>query len=222
MKKYLMTAAALALLTTTASASELITFYKGTYWQTWVVAADEFGNKMCGMHIEGKNFRFYVKWDVLAGMALQVWKSNWKFAANSVVPFEVKFHDNAKPDDDWSIAIEAGEVRSNSSSVFMAIRTEDQSSLLNAFAEADAGMITFPRPATNSLGYCAWRAAAGPRRSLCAASTFSSRRPRPRSRPRRPHDEPTSSRLRRLAPTRRTRAGSGATAAFKTAVDIAF
>ena len=144
MKKYLMTAAALALLTTTASASELITFYKGTYWQTWVVAANESGNKMCGMHIEGKNFRFYVKWDVLAGMALQVWKSNWKFAANSVVPFEVKFHDNAKPDDDWSIAIEAGEVRSNSSSVFMAIRTEDQSSLLNAFAEADAGMISFP------------------------------------------------------------------------------
>jgi hypothetical protein len=98
----LLTAAALALLTTTALAakpSKQFTIYKGTYWETFGIASNDDGVPMCGMGTAGENNRFYVKWTPTNGTMVQVWKSNLRLAAGTEVPLKLEFFANDRPGD---------------------------------------------------------------------------------------------------------------------------
>jgi hypothetical protein len=95
------TAAAVALPTTAAHAakpSQLYTFYKGIYWETFGMVRNDEGIPMCGMQTAGDNNRFYIKWTPTDGMMVQVWKSNWRLAEGTKVSFGLEFFDDAKPD----------------------------------------------------------------------------------------------------------------------------
>jgi hypothetical protein len=113
MKNFLLTAAALALLSTTAqAASKPYTFYQGTYWETFGFASNNDGVPMCGMQTGAGVYAIYIKWTPDSGMAIQVWKKNWRLANDTKVLFQLAFFDNAKPGESDAFTAEAGFARS--------------------------------------------------------------------------------------------------------------
>ena len=173
MTRLVVTAAALALLTTAAQAtSKPYTFYKGGYWETFGMVSNSDGDPMCGMQTSGANNQFYVKWTPTNGMVVQVWKSNWRLSNETNVSFSLEFSDNEKPDDHRTLNTDTGWATrtkdGSGSSLFMAVANDSMAELLKVFSDADTAVITFPegdepswsvkmdgsRKATNEFMHC--------------------------------------------------------------------
>ena len=148
MKRLMMTAAALALLTTAAQAKPH-TLFKGTYWQTFGMASNDDGQPMCGMRTGGDVTRLYIKWTPQNGMKVQVWKSNWRLAEGTEVPFVLGFFDGAKPGDNITLSTDGGLAEPTEggigTSVFMTVSNENMAKLLKVFGDADRMTVNFPQ-----------------------------------------------------------------------------
>ena len=150
--KRLLTAAALALLSTTAHAatSKPMTLFKGGYWETYAMTANNDGVPMCGMQADfSGNAMMFLKWTPTNGMAVQVSRSHWRLAEGTKVPLQLEFFDNAKPGDSDTVTADAGIALSTKGapgmSVFMTINKEDMGEFLKVFGAADKLTISFPQ-----------------------------------------------------------------------------
>jgi hypothetical protein len=150
MRRSIIAAAALALLTTTAAhaASKPIPFFKGKYWETYGVSSNSEGVPMCGMQATGEARSFFVKWTPTNGLIVQAWKMSWRLEEGSEVPLALEFVDNQNSNNSKTISTDAGRgvpsTNGHGSSVFMTVRDEDMMELLRVFGEADAMTVRFP------------------------------------------------------------------------------
>ena len=153
MKRLMMTAAALALLTSAAHAGKTMqtyTLHQGKYWRTFATinnGSDENTGPQCGMYTGGDVSRFYIKWTPRYGMRVQLWKRNWRLTKDADVPFKIDFFDDAKPDDNQTLNIPGGWAVPNDASgtsVFANIDKDDEAKLLATFGDADRIAVHFP------------------------------------------------------------------------------
>jgi hypothetical protein len=157
MKRLTTATAALALLTTAAyAASKPVQFYKGRYWEAFGFAKNGDGVPMCGMQTSGENNSFYVKWTPTDGMAIQVWKSNWRLTRDAKVSFGLEFIDNEDEANNATLTTDNGRVSPSENgigtSIFMNIKDDDMADMLKAFSVADRMIISFPEGDEPSWG----------------------------------------------------------------------
>ncbi len=102
MKRFLLTAATLALLTTAAqAASPGYRLFSGGYWHTSYLARNDDGNPMCLM---GSQWRFsdgetgtvFFKYSVPDGLFMHITKSSWSLPPGQEVPLTVTFDHGAR------------------------------------------------------------------------------------------------------------------------------
>ena len=149
MKRLITATAMLALLTTAAyAASKPVQFYKGGYWETFGFAKNRDGAPMCGMQTSGDNNSLFVKWTPTDGMAIQVWKSNWRLTVDAKVSFGLEFIDNEDEANNATLNTENGRISPSENgigtSLFLNIKDDDMADVLKAFSVADRMMINFP------------------------------------------------------------------------------
>jgi hypothetical protein len=146
MKRLLLTTAALALLTTAASAGNETTLYKGKYWEAYAIGANSDGKPMCGMSASNGHVQFLVKWDVDDGMFLSVYKDTWRLPKNANVPVDFYFVDDDGPNSATfsiknafvsPIEIPGGSLVAN-------VKDADSDNVLEAFGAAERVIISFP------------------------------------------------------------------------------
>ena len=143
MKRLMMTAVALALLTTGAQAGNVTQLYAGGFWKTSHHASNSKGQQMCTIagnwKFNGANGEAWLKWTNEFGLFMHIGKSNWSFPASEHVPM--------------SIAMEAG-VRDGLGLTFIAPKTgqslielkvvkDAADKFIEDFASTDRLVITF-------------------------------------------------------------------------------
>jgi hypothetical protein len=149
MKRLLLTAAALALLTPAAQAGTAKPYilHQGKYWQTYAMTKNNDGIPMCGMQTMGDRSSFFIKWTPSGGMWIQIWKYEWRLTAATGVSFQLEFIDNAKPGENETLTTKNGWATPSDSgygsSLYVNIDGEDHSRLLQVFGEADRVLINF-------------------------------------------------------------------------------
>ena len=103
MKRFLLTAATLALLTTAAqAASPGYRLYSGGYWQTTYFPRNDDGNQMCSMRSQwtfvstGETGTVFIKYSVPDGLFMHITKSSWHLTPGQDVPMTVTFDTGAR------------------------------------------------------------------------------------------------------------------------------
>ena len=168
--KRLLTAAAIALLMTTAahaaSKSNGITTYtllQGKYWTTFATIND---NKnvdvryQCAVQTEGSTTsKFFLKWTPQYGLRIQLWKKNWQLPEDAVVPFSIDLFEDSKPDDGKTLTVKGGwavpAAGNYGASVFGEIHEDHTNDFMVAFRAADRMVVNFPdgdEPSWNMKG----------------------------------------------------------------------
>jgi hypothetical protein len=152
MKKHLMTAAALALLATTAQAgsfgpahpttSEVRLFSSG-YWHTSYMARNDAGEPMCKMDSEwqflgGVTGAAMIKWTAESGLFMHITKSNWSLPAGQEVQLSVTFDRGARDATGTTVKSNAG-----STLVGISVPKDDEMGFLDDIGEADQLKIQF-------------------------------------------------------------------------------
>lgn len=150
MRRTIIAAAAALLMATAAQAAQpkIFTLHQGKYWQTFASAdTAENTGPQCTMYYGGDYARFYIKWTERNGLRIHMWKSNWRLAENSTVPFAVDFIDHARPDErQQTLTIDgwAEPSRAGGTSVFAGVTAENSGKVLAEFSEADQMIVRFP------------------------------------------------------------------------------
>jgi hypothetical protein len=147
MKRLLLTATALALLTTAAQADA--TLYNGRAWSTFYVSDTYYTHQpICGMMAKLTDVaggKVMVKYSATNGVTVQAWKQGWSMPAGTTVPFSVELYDK---DLDITTTIDATEAKSftdkGGAYVTMQILTPDVFRFVKVFGDADGMFFKFP------------------------------------------------------------------------------
>jgi hypothetical protein len=147
MKRLMMTAAALALLTTAAQADA--TLYNGKAWNTYYVSDTyDTHTPLCGIMAkltDAVGGSVMVKYASTNGVTVQAWKQGWSMPAGTTVPFSTELYDK---DSDITTPIDATEAKSLTDNggafVTMKILSPDVPRFIKAFGDADGMFFKFP------------------------------------------------------------------------------
>jgi hypothetical protein len=139
----LITAAAFALLATTAHAENATQLYAGGYWNTAHYARNSDGKPMCVISGQwdfksGATGSAIMKWSNENGLFLHIAKSTWSFPAGVEVPMSISFDKGTREG--------TGTTTTNSrggSMIEITIPNEHAVGFLDDFADADQLTITF-------------------------------------------------------------------------------